>query len=268
MNGGDEGPWAAFAGEEARDARRLRRAAVAAVGLHLVLLALPRPVAHPRPGAPPAGAAAFALHSFRLAPPAPPPEPALPAPEPPPAAPPAAAAGAPPAAAPRAASVEILFAEGEDSRLVPPRPLATPAPRRPARAPAGRPDAVRLLLRLDAAGSVLDVRVEAGEEPFASAAVAAARGWLFLPATLDGAPLPVVFEVVVRFPPEEGAGPPPAPPVDGGGGAQPPSAPADGRARSAPTAAARSGSPSRSSRRSNPRWMSRGRKGPAKTRAV
>jgi TonB family protein len=93
---------------------------------------------------------------------------------------------------------------------------------------------VVLIVLVDAGGAVADVKPASGEEPFVSAAVAAARGWTFDPATRDGAPIaarikmeivfqapaPVEPEAPVVVPPAAGVGapgalpPPPAPIVD------------------------------------------------------
>jgi TonB family protein len=103
--------------------------------------------------------------------------------------------------------------------IVPPQPL-TPLH---ADYPAGaKGDAeVVLAIVIDRTGAVGSVRVVNGDEPFGAAAVAAAPGWRFEPATRDGVPFAVTRKVLIRFtaPPPE----PPPPPVG-----QTPEAPAPG----------------------------------------
>lgn len=198
---------AARTAEEGGDRRRRRRALAAALAVHLLILLAPRPRPDLGPPGDPAEPRLFLLSEVRFAPPAPPPpvvpeEPEEPA-EPPAEEPPAqeaASFGPPPP--PR---VEVLFPEGDLSRLAPPRPLAAVPPPTPEGAPAAGGE-VHLYLQVDASGEVLGVRGASGDETLLAAAQAAARGWRFLPATLDGEPIPVVVEVVVRFPP-------PAPPA-------------------------------------------------------
>ncbi|XXY54612.1 TonB-dependent receptor [Sorangium sp. So ce269] len=116
---------------------------------------------------------------------------------PPPDAPPSGEA--PPAEPSREASP----ADG----LVPPSPITPLA--------AGYPDGahgdatVRLLLTVNADGTVRSAVAEEGPEPFASAAVAAATSFRFAPATRSGAPVAARIRVEVRF--IEAA--PPAPPA-------------------------------------------------------
>ena len=64
---------------------------------------------------------------------------------------------------------------------------------------------VVLIVLVDAAGAVADVTPASGEEPFVTAAVAAARGWTFDPATRNGAPLAarIRMEIVFRAPESE-----------------------------------------------------------------
>ncbi|WP_437730614.1 TonB-dependent receptor domain-containing protein [Sorangium sp. So ce1335] len=144
------------------------------------------------------------------------------APEPPPQ-------GTPPAhEAPSAApSRDAPPAEG----LVPPAPLTPLA--------AGYPDGahgsatVRLLLTVNADGTVRSAVAEEGPEPFASAAIAAATSFRFAPATRNGAPMAARIRVEVHFteasPP---ATPSPAP------AAPSPAAPAPSPAPAAPAPAA------------------------------
>ena len=199
---------AARAAEEVADRRRRRRAVAAALAVHVAVLLAPRPQPDLGPPGEPHEPRLFLLSEARFAPPEPPP-PVVPdepdeAEEPPPeetvpeeASPP----GPPPP--PR---VEVLFPEGDLSRLAPPRPLAAPPPPTPEGAPAEGGE-VHLYLQIDADGEVLSVRPATGDRALLAVAEAAARTWRFLPATLDGEPIPVVVEIVVRFPPP----PPPAP---------------------------------------------------------
>ncbi|MGK3984574.1 TonB-dependent receptor [Sorangium sp. So ce136] len=91
--------------------------------------------------------------------------------------------------------------------LVPPSPITPLA--------AGYPDGahgdatVRLVLTVNADGTVRGAVAEEGPEPFASAAVAAATSFRFAPATRSGAPVAARIRVEVRF--IEAA--PPAPPT-------------------------------------------------------
>ncbi len=64
---------------------------------------------------------------------------------------------------------------------------------------AGREETVILKIVVDEQGAVSDVRVMRGAEPFASAAVAAVRGWRFQPATWEGRPIAVFKIVKVPF---------------------------------------------------------------------
>lgn len=87
---------------------------------------------------------------------------------------------------------------------------------------------VVLLVLVDAAGAVADVTPASGEEPFVTAAIAAARGWTFDPATRNGAPLAarIKMEIVFRAPaPAEPEAPVVAPAVPAGPGAAPPPTP-------------------------------------------
>ncbi|WP_437926559.1 TonB-dependent receptor [Sorangium sp. So ce291] len=118
-------------------------------------------------------------------------------------------------AQPAEPSREAPPAEG----LVPPSPITPLA--------AGYPDGahgdatVRLVLTVNADGTVRSAVAEEGPEPFASAAVAAATSFRFAPATRNGAPVAARIRVEVRF--IEAA--PPAPPVSPTPpGAAPPSA--------------------------------------------
>ncbi|WP_437774965.1 TonB-dependent receptor domain-containing protein [Sorangium sp. So ce1097] len=114
--------------------------------------------------------------------------------------------------------------------LVPPAPLTPLA--------AGYPDGahgdatVRLVLTVNADGTVRSAVAEEGPEPFASAAVAA-TSFRFAPATRDGAPVAARIRVEVRFteaPPPA----PPAPPSATPPSATPPGATPPGAAAPAP----------------------------------
>ncbi|MGK3969566.1 TonB-dependent receptor [Sorangium sp. So ce118] len=141
---------------------------------------------------------------------------AAPAPPPPDAPPPGEAPPAEP-------SRDAPPAEG----LVPPSPLTPLA--------AGYPDGahgdatVRLVLTVNADGTVRSAVAEEGPEPFASAAVAAATSFRFAPATRGGAPVAARIRVEVRF--IEAA--PPAPPTPSRA-TPPPHAPAPATSSPAP----------------------------------
>jgi TonB family protein len=96
----------------------------------------------------------------------------------------------------------VLFPEGELSRLQPPHPLSAVPPPAPPEAPSEGGE-VHLYLQLDQSGEVLGVRGASGDPTLLAAARSAATTWRFTPATLDGEPIPVVVEVVVRFPPTD-----------------------------------------------------------------
>jgi protein TonB len=73
-------------------------------------------------------------------------------------------------------------------------------PQYPADARAARKSGTVILkLVIFADGTVGDVRVVAGEEPFASAAVAAVKSWRYEPARLNGRPIAVYREVRIPF---------------------------------------------------------------------
>lgn len=186
---------------EARaDRSRYRAALLGAAAAHLLLLLAPLPdLAHDRP---PSGGqdAGFELRTFRFAPPAPPPPEPVPAePEIEEAAPDEEAPGPP--GPPARTTVEILFAESELSRLVPPQPVDIAPPPIPEEARREeRGGEVILVVYLDAAGEIAGVRALEGPEDLAAAALETARGWRFLPGTLDGNPIPVAVEVRIVFP--------------------------------------------------------------------
>ncbi|WP_437969981.1 TonB-dependent receptor [Sorangium sp. So ce260] len=124
-----------------------------------------------------------------------------------PDAPPAAPSGdAPPAepsrdTPPAEASPDVLPVA--PSRDAPPAVLVPPAPL--TALGADYPDGahgdatVRLVLTVNADGTVRSAVAEEGPEPFASAAVAAATSFRFAPATRNGAPVAAKIRVEVRF---------------------------------------------------------------------
>lgn len=187
-----------FAGEEIADRRRLRWALAAAAAVHLAVLLVPVPTVRPPTGASAVevGDELFRLREVRFAPPEPPaPVPAVEG----------VVGKAEEAIPPPEAEVEML-ASGPRGALVPPRPLSTPPPPYPRPAWRRGSDAeVVLSLLVSAGGEVHEVTVEEGPAELAALAAEAARDWLFVPATVDGAPVAVGIPVRVRFPaPEEG----------------------------------------------------------------
>ena len=82
-------------------------------------------------------------------------------------------------------------------KLVPPRLLSSPDVDYPREA-SGEATVV-LALTIDASGDVKEAAATEGAEPFASAAIAAARTWRFDPATRDGAPIPSKIRFRVSF---------------------------------------------------------------------
>lgn len=207
---GEIAPWWRDRDEES-DRRRRRRALAAALALHLLILLAPRPRLDSGPPAEPGDPRLFLLTEVRFAPPEPPAPvvPELEAVEEPPPEEEADEEAAPPGPPPPP-PVEVLFPQGDLSRLTPPRPLDAAPPPAPPGAPAEGGE-VRLYLQLDERGQVYGVRPAGGDAALLAAAATAAKGWVFLPATLDGQPIPVVVEVVVRFPrARPAATPPPA----------------------------------------------------------
>ncbi|WP_437975966.1 TonB-dependent receptor [Sorangium sp. So ce295] len=135
------------------------------------------------------------------------------------AKPPEPSGDAPPAAPPP---------DAPPAALVPPTPLTPLGADYPAGA---HGDAtVRLVLTVNADGTVRSAVAEDGVEPFASAAVAAATAFRFAPATRSGAPVAARIRVEVRF--TEAASP--APP--GASAAAPPGASAPAPERPATAA--------------------------------
>ncbi|WP_234023589.1 TonB family protein [Sorangium cellulosum] len=114
------------------------------------------------------------------------------------------AAAAPPSAAaapPSTATTPPPAAAAPAPALTMPSPLGPTEPPYPA-AGAGDADVVlRITVRTD--GTVADAAVVEGDEPFASAAVAAAPSWRFEPARRGGQPVAarILFRVAFRAPP-------------------------------------------------------------------
>ncbi len=84
---------------------------------------------------------------------------------------------------------------------------------------------VVLIVLVDAAGAVADVTPASGEEPFVTAAVAAARGWTFDPATRNRAPLAARIRMEIVFHAPEPEAPVVAPPAPASPAAAPPPPP-------------------------------------------
>ncbi|MCU0686394.1 MAG: TonB family protein [Polyangiaceae bacterium] len=93
--------------------------------------------------------------------------------------------------------------------------------------PAGATGEARVLLELlvSSEGAVAEARVIEGPEPFAAAALAAARGWRFSPATREGAPVRARIRFSLAFRPPAPDAPDEASATPGTGQAGPPRAP-------------------------------------------
>lgn len=84
--------------------------------------------------------------------------------------------------------------------VIPPKPVAQPAPRWPGGTPDAHDVIVPVELTITANGRVSDVQVEASVgEQFDRAAVEAARHWLFQPAVSEGEPVSSKVRAIVRF---------------------------------------------------------------------
>lgn len=85
--------------------------------------------------------------------------------------------------------------------VVPPEPVHTPRPRYPEIArQAGRTGTVIVQATIDREGSVTEVEVLRGAPMgLTEAAVEAVRRWRFRPATLEGRPVAVYYQLTVRF---------------------------------------------------------------------
>ena len=141
----------------------------------------------------------------------------------------------------RAFGVALAFVSLSPSARAQPAPPADPLgvpvmpPRQRAAAAAQYPEGatgdavVVVIVTVGLDGNVDDVKVATGDEPFATAAVAAAKTWTFDPATRDGKPVAARIKMEVSFhapvveqPPPEEPPPPPPPPRKPGGPPQPP----------------------------------------------
>ncbi len=124
-------------------------------------------------------------------------------------------------APPRAAAQPAPAPAVAPPALVPPRPTAPLHADYPA---GGKGDAEVVVLVIVAAdGSVRLARALAGDEPFASAAVAASAAWRFAPATRDGKPIVASIRAQIRFTaPAPEAAPAPAGPAPAPGAPAPP----------------------------------------------
>src|SRR5579883_134742 len=88
-------------------------------------------------------------------------------------------------------------ARAAHAEVVPPRRLdAAPVPYPPM---ASGDATVVLVLVIDATGVVTEATVRQGEQPFAQAAIDAAKGWRFAPATRDESPVPARILATVSF---------------------------------------------------------------------
>ncbi len=105
--------------------------------------------------------------------------------------------------APRHADAQPTGTTANDSAgsLVPPRARTTPGsePRAPYPHGAKGDATVTLSLGIDTDGSVLSAAVILGDEPFATAARKAARGWRFDPATKNGTPIVATTKLEILF---------------------------------------------------------------------
>ncbi len=214
-------PWETA--EELRDRARLRACLAGSVLFHLALLSVTVPGLRRLPlDEPPAPPAIFRLEDFRIRPPEPPPVPTqrparpeartVPVPElliedPVPVEPstriaplpvilsPTLPVLAPPPPVPESAPLRFGAGMTRPLRLSGPDPAYTEVARR-----ARRTGIVVLEAVIDRDGSVRDVKVlrDLGFG-LTEAAVNAVRRWRFEPATLDGRPVAVLYNLTVRF---------------------------------------------------------------------
>lgn len=126
------------------------------------------------------------------------------------------AAEAPGAESARAINPAALVATGHAARkttvprvlpvYVPPHPIKQVMPRGLSRESViDRPVQVDIQLRIDETGRVSEVhlaKVSGGNESLARSAMAAAKEWIFQPATMDGKNVPSDHMVEFRFTPE------------------------------------------------------------------
>jgi len=92
------------------------------------------------------------------------------------------------------------------SVLVPPKQIDAPVVPYPAGAEGAATVVVQVVVEKD--GTVSDVTVVEGEEPFAAAAIENAKAWRFEPATRDGLPIRATIRAKVVFTPPEVVPPP------------------------------------------------------------
>ncbi|MEW5982269.1 MAG: energy transducer TonB [Acidobacteriota bacterium] len=84
--------------------------------------------------------------------------------------------------------------------IVPPRPIHQTEPVYPKVAQAGRVQgAVTLEVTISQEGDVTDPRVLKSIPLLDEAAIDAVKQWKYTPATLNGAPVPVIMTVIVTF---------------------------------------------------------------------
>ena len=127
----------------------------------------------------------------------------------------------------RAHAQPATSADAPGVPVMPPRQRAAPAADYPEGASGDGVVVVTVTVGID--GAVDDVKVASGDEPFASAAVSAAKGWTFDPATRDGKPVAARIKMEILFHPPVVAEPEPqpAPPPARRPGAPPAPPPAD-----------------------------------------
>ena len=106
-------------------------------------------------------------------------------------------AGASPAPPPPTAAFSDTDVSTDANGVVPPRLLTTEPVAYPEDGRGSASVVLELLVAED--GSVAEVRVVDGTEPFSSAALAAARAWRFAPASVDGSPRAVRIRTTLDF---------------------------------------------------------------------
>ena len=121
---------------------------------------------------------------------------------------------------PRAASAPSVPSESNAPEagpdIVPPEPVSTPLAYPESASGAAT---VELELTIDATGQVVDVRAVFGDEPFRSAALSAAQGWLFEPARRRGRAVAARIRYSAEFRPEPAQAVAPSEPTAGAPGA-------------------------------------------------
>src|SRR6185295_1466171 len=98
-------------------------------------------------------------------------------------------------------ALALLAAPARAQDLVPPKILTEATAPYPAGASGNA--SVMIVVTIAPDGTVSDANVTSGEEPFASAAVAAAKTWTFAPATRAGKPIAAKIRVELVFRPPE-----------------------------------------------------------------